>query len=157
MWVATEWTGLSAAIGSWKTMAISRPRRSRSSAGDSRSTSRPLYRISPLSTMALGARRLITAETTVVLPLPLSPTSPTMLRAGTASETPRTARTGPRGVSKRTLRSRTRSSASATAQMLRRSFGSSMSRSASPRNVKPSVVTMRAPVPATISQGVRRT
>ena len=95
MWVATEWTGLSAVMGSWKTMAISRPRRSRSAAGDSRSTSRPLYRISPPSTTALGASRLITAETTVVLPLPLSPTSPTMLRAGTASETPRTARTGP--------------------------------------------------------------
>ena len=82
--------GLSDEYGSWKTMCISR-RSGRSSRRDACVMSRPLSRIVP----AVGSSSRTTQLPTVDLPLPDSPTSPSISPAPIVNDTPSTACTTP--------------------------------------------------------------
>ena len=77
----------------------------------------------------------------VDLPLPLSPTMPTMRPRPMSSETSRSTCTSPRAVAKETPRLRTERSARHGSTF---SLGSMASRSASPNSVKPSVAKVSA-------------
>src|SRR5580765_6245275 len=82
--------GLSDEYGSWKTMCISR-RSGRSSRREMCVMSLPLRRIVP----AVGSSRRTMQAPTVDLPLPDSPTSPSISPGAIVSETPSTAWTSP--------------------------------------------------------------
>src|SRR5688500_5268276 len=99
-------TGLSEVIGSWKIMAISRPRTPRICSSESLSRSRPLKRIWPLSMRPAGSetRRMMESADTD-LPQPDSPTSATVSPSCTSQVTPSTARTTPDDVRKVVRRS----------------------------------------------------
>ena len=72
-------TGLSEVIGSWKIMAISRPRMRRISSSDSCSSSRPSKRTEPLGMRAVpGGSSCMTASAETDLPEPNSPTIATI-------------------------------------------------------------------------------
>ncbi len=72
-------TGLSEVMGSWKIMAISRPRMRRISSSESSSSSRPRKRTDPLGMRAVpsGSSRM-TASADTDLPDPDSPTMATI-------------------------------------------------------------------------------
>ena len=73
-----ERTGLSEVIGSWKIIAMSRPRISRISSAESASRSRPSNVMLPLVTRpVLASSRMIASEETD-LPQPDSPTMATI-------------------------------------------------------------------------------
>ncbi len=71
-------TGLSEVIGSWKIIAISRPRIARISSSPSLSKSRPLNSMRPPTTRPAGfaSKRMMASEETD-LPQPDSPTNAT--------------------------------------------------------------------------------
>src|SRR5260370_19877575 len=99
--------GLSEAIGSWNTIAISRPRIDciwRSVRGP---RSRAPKRTWPAVTRALSGSRRIRAIAVTLLPLPDSPTTPRVRPGRTSKLTPLTASNEPRRVSKATVRSLT--------------------------------------------------
>ena len=101
------YTGVSAVIGSWKTIAISRPRTARISLSGRVSRSRPRKRTSPDTvTFGLVSSRS-TASIDTLLPEPDSPTTPRTSPGATEKERPSTAVTRPWRVRKRTRRSRT--------------------------------------------------
>src|SRR5579885_674338 len=106
----TEKTGLSEEKGSCKTMAMSRPRTRRISAGERSSRSRPPKLIAAAETSPGGSisRRMLRAVT--LLPEPDSPTRARRWPGNTAKLMPSTARSGPAAVWKRVTRSRTSSS-----------------------------------------------
>jgi hypothetical protein len=73
--VPTVSTGLSEVMGSWKIMAISRPRTRRISSGESCSRSRPLNMTVPASTWPGGDGMMPIIDFMATdLPEPLSPT-----------------------------------------------------------------------------------
>ena len=156
IWVSIDITGFREVMGSWKTMAIRGPRMARSRASDSPRMSAPSKRIEPELTLAFRASSPRTAEASVVFPQPLSPTTPTMRPAGTVRLTcaeglHRAPRRGELDGEIADLQDRLRRD-----RQFRLSLGSKASRRASPRNVKPSVVTISGMPPAITSQGVSR-
>ena len=95
-------TGLSAVIGSWKTIAISAPRIRRSSSSEAPTRSRPANATRP-SKRAFGERvRPISVMPVTDLPEPDSPTIASTSPASTWKETPSTACTTPSSVRKET-------------------------------------------------------
>ena len=82
-------TGFRAAVGSWKIMAMPRPRTWRRARWLIFSTSWPLKRMEPPRIWAggMGSTRS-TAFTVLVLPQPVSPTRPTFSPGCTCSSTP---------------------------------------------------------------------
>ena len=108
-------TGFSDVIGSWKMIAISRPRTDRSSRSLIWSRSRPSKCAVPLGD-ATGARAGSRAApaTVTLLPQPDSPTMPSVSPGAMSNEMPLTAWIVPRRVQNSTRRSRTDSSASTT-------------------------------------------
>ena len=155
---ATECTGLSAVMGSWKTIAISRPRRARSSRGDSRqhvaALVQDLARLHRRVGRQQADHRRDDGGLAAAALADQSDDAPGRNREGHAAHG---AHRPLRRVEAHAEVPDLEQLVAHRSQTLRRSFGSRMSRSASPRNVKPSVVTISAPVPATISQGVART
>ena len=88
-------TGFKDVIGSWNTIAISRPHRRRSLLGDSPTSSRPSYTTLP-SRRTLRAMMIPMIERdSTVLPEPDSPTTPSVLPRSRVKLTPSTARTLP--------------------------------------------------------------
>jgi hypothetical protein len=85
-------SGLSADIGSWKIMAIDLPRRCRRLAGDMRSRSVPLNRISPRVTPILRGSSPMMALAVTDLPDPDSPTMHRISPAIRSNETSSTAK-----------------------------------------------------------------
>ena len=71
-------TGLSEVIGSWKIMAISRPRMRRISSSESPSSSRPPKRIEPRVRAVPAGSSCMTASADTDLPEPDSPTIATI-------------------------------------------------------------------------------
>ena len=108
--------GFRLVMGSWKTIASSRPRRRRRSSGGNSAISRPAKRTAPL-VVAPGGNRPMMASDVADLPHPLSPTRATVRPAGSAKEIPSSTRKGPRSVAKLRARSTT---SSAGAVMSRR-------------------------------------
>ena len=107
-WRPTESTGFSEVMGSWKTMAISRPRTRRISSSESRRRSRPLNQTSPPTIRPAGAAtRRMTESALTLLPQPDSPTRATVSPSRTSQETSSTARTTPPRVVNWVLRWRT--------------------------------------------------
>src|ERR1051326_7858379 len=103
--------GLSAVIGSWKTIPIWLPRTSSSSRSESVVSSRPSKRIEPETIRAGGVGSSRTIESAVTdLPQPDSPTMPSVRPASTLKLTPSTACTTPSRVKKCARRSVTSSS-----------------------------------------------
>jgi hypothetical protein len=79
IWSPIRNTGLSEVMGSWKIMAISRPRMRRICSSESFSSSRPSKRIEPLGMLALPAgSSCMTANADTDLPEPDSPTIATI-------------------------------------------------------------------------------
>ncbi len=74
-WRPIDIIGCSEVSGSWKIIAISRPRTSRSSRFESASRFRPSYIAVP-STVAPSGSSPRSARADIVLPLPLSPATP---------------------------------------------------------------------------------
>ncbi len=103
-------TGFSVADGSWKTMAISRPRTWRSSAGFSPTSSRPSSLTEPEAMRPGGSIRPRIEKPVTLLPEPDSPTSPTISPASSENDTSLTARRGPRRVANSVERPSTASS-----------------------------------------------
>ena len=96
-------TGFSAVEGSWKTMATSVPRSSRTRFGPTVSTSSPVRSTAPEATAVSGSRpRIVLAVT--VLPDPDSPTIASTSPDRTVRLTPCTALTSPPSVAKVTSR-----------------------------------------------------
>ena len=107
-WRPTVSTGFSEVMGSWKTMAISRPRTRRISSSESRRRSCPLNQISPAAIRPAGAATSRMMESALtLLPHPDSPTSATVSPGRTSHETSSTARTMPPRVANWVLRWRT--------------------------------------------------
>src|ERR1035437_4455402 len=101
-------TGFRLVIGSWKIIAMSRPRSSRIEASGSFVRSSALKRTWPFSMCPAGCgRRRMTARFVTLLPLPDSPTRPSVSPSSRSKETPFTAWTVPSWVRNRTIRSRT--------------------------------------------------
>ena len=94
-------SGLSAVMGSWKTMAMSPPRTPRISRSESCSRSRPANRAWPSTAASPSRRSRLSAV--IVLPEPDSPTSASFSPRAISKPTPRTTDLAP----KRTCRSRT--------------------------------------------------
>ncbi len=105
------WTvinGFSAVMGSWKIIAILRPRIDCSLRSFIVNKSSPPKTARPPSMRPGGlGTKPITAKLVTLLPLPDSPTRPTVSPGATSNETPRTARTLPSSVLKLTCRSST--------------------------------------------------
>src|SRR6266516_633770 len=110
----TRYTGLSEVIGSWKIIAISRPRISRISYSLIRVRSWPLNMTFPPTIRPGRCRRMMLSAVTD-LPQPDSPTMPSVSPALSSNETPSTALTMPSLVEKTVCRSRTSSSGCVTA------------------------------------------
>ena len=107
--VSTRSTGFSVIIGSWKIIAMSRPRSWRQRAGVAPRSSSPLKRMLP-STMRPGSSsRPISEKPVMLLPEPDSPTRPRISPAARCRSTPSTARTTPLRVKKCVFRPRTSS------------------------------------------------
>ena len=68
-------TGFSAVIGSWNTMAMRSPRSARQAARPCPTSSRPSKRMLPDTRPGAGTRP-ISASAVMLLPHPLSPTTP---------------------------------------------------------------------------------
>ena len=88
------WTGLSACIAPWNTIEASVQRIARSEPGLIVSTSLPLSRTSPVTSVPGGSSRSIAAAI-VDLPHPDSPARPSTSPLATSRSIPRTAGTGP--------------------------------------------------------------
>ena len=84
-------TGLSEVIGSWKIIAISRPRIERSSSSSSASRSRPPNIAVPFVTRPFRARIPSRASEVTLLPQPDSPTIPSVSPGAMSNEIPLTA------------------------------------------------------------------
>ena len=112
IWYPTRYMGCRHANGSWKIIATSLPRTSRSSAGVAFSRSRPCSRISPLmrERFAFSSPRI--ARLVTLLPEPDSPTMPSVSPRSSVNERPDTALTIPSSVGNCTTRSRTSRSSS---------------------------------------------
>src|SRR5882762_7820201 len=101
-------TGLSEVIGTWKIMAISRPRTRRIASSSSVRRSRPLKRMRPPTMRPAGAATSRMIESALTdLPHPDSPTRATVSPSATSQDTPSTARTTPPRVTKCVWRSTT--------------------------------------------------
>src|SRR5712691_2468373 len=97
-------TGLSAVIGSWKISEISAPRTDCISRSPSVRRSRPLKRTRPPAIRPGGCTSRMIDKAVTDLPLPDSPTSPSVSPAPISKLTSSTAATGPRVVSKTVVR-----------------------------------------------------
>ena len=93
-------TGFKAVIGSWKIIAMPEPKRFRTSSLLMAVNSWPSKMTVPERFTLLPCNKPIAARHITVLPLPDSPTTPTLVPAGISISTPRTASSEPRGVSK---------------------------------------------------------
>src|SRR5919201_1224568 len=113
-------TGFNDVIGSWKIIAISRPRMRRSARSLWRIRSAPSNTAVPDSTRPLRASRPRMASDVTLFPHPDSPTIPSVSPDAMSNEIPFTACTVPRRVQKRTWRLSTeRSAVLSTAAQLR--------------------------------------
>src|SRR6266511_3644016 len=112
-------TGLRLVIGSWKIMAISRPRIPRSARSLCGIRSRPSNIARPDCTCPLRASKPSTASDVTLLPQPDSPTMPSVSPRAMSNEMPLTAYTVPRRVENSTRRSSTLRSDSLAATKLR--------------------------------------
>src|SRR2546423_1438397 len=119
IWRPIVSTGFREDIGSWKIIAISRPRIPRSARSLCRIRSRPSNSARPLRTRPLRASRPRTASDVTLLPHPDSPTIPSVSPRAISKETPLTAYTVPRRVENSTLRSSTPRSGSLAFTQLR--------------------------------------
>ena len=147
----TEWTGFIELIGSWKIIATSAPRRSRSVAADAPTSSRPSNRIDPV-TRAEGGSSRGTAMSDTDLPEPDSPTTPSTSPGSTVKPTSRTAWTSPSSEGNVTERPST--SSSAMPVPYRRVWrGSNASRSPSPMKLMVSEISTIATNGAQNSHG----
>ena len=77
-WTPIGTTGFSEDSGSWKIIAMSRPRRSRISCFDSPSRSTPSYLADPSTRLPRSGSRPMIASEVTDLPQPDSPTRPTV-------------------------------------------------------------------------------
>jgi hypothetical protein len=112
--VADPQTGLSELIGSWKIMAMSRPRTSRIAGSLNAIRSSPPSNGRERGSMPSGGvsrRRMARAVT--LLPQPDSPTRQSVRPCATANETLSTTVTSPNAVARRTVSSSMRSSSAA--------------------------------------------
>ena len=110
-WRPIFMTGLREDIGSWKIIAISRPRTSRISPGVSWRRSRPSKTTLPwYVTEPSWARMSMMERDRTLLPEPDSPTMPSTRPCSSSNDTPSTARAIPLGVTKWVERSSTSSS-----------------------------------------------
>src|SRR5690348_11804611 len=115
-WSPILCTGFRLVIGSWKIIAISFPRISRSRLGFVVRRSSPFHSAVPDEiAVRLGLRPMIVRQVTL-LPDPDSPTMPRVWPLSTENETPSTARTTPSSVLKYVFRSLTSRSAIASAE-----------------------------------------
>ena len=106
-WSPILCTGLRLVIGSWKIIAISLPRISRSRRGLAVSRSSPFHNAVPEDiAVRFGFSPMIVRQVTL-LPEPDSPTIPSVWPLSTENETPSTARTTPSSVLKYVFRSLT--------------------------------------------------
>src|SRR6266480_5438870 len=103
-WDPTRYTGLSEVIGSWNTMAISRPRSFAICLSGIPINSTPRYRIEPEILAGFGSSPMI-ARAVTLLPDPDSPTTASTSPGRRENVSPRTAWTTPSTVGKSTLRS----------------------------------------------------
>src|SRR5262249_5642570 len=108
IWAPAVRTGLSAARGSWNTIAMRRPRTRANASGPDASRSSPESTTRP-ETSALPGKRPSSESATVVLPLPDSPIRPSASPRSRSNETPPTGTTNASRDRIRTVRSRTRS------------------------------------------------
>src|SRR6266403_3279334 len=106
IWVPTRRTGLSAASGSWNTMAIRPPRTRARASSLIASTSSPPTSMRP-EVCAPGGSKRSSESATVVLPLPDSPIRPNVPPRSRSNEIRSTGRKDPYAVFKRTDRSAT--------------------------------------------------
>ena len=104
IWSPIVNTGFSAVIGSWKMSAISAPRTWRMSRSLRSSRSRPLKRSRPELMRPGGWTRRMIENAVTDLPLPDSPTSPSVSPERISKLTSSTAGTEPDGVSKTVVR-----------------------------------------------------
>ena len=105
-WEPTVNTGSRLVIGSWNTIDTRPPRSSRSGRPFRVRMSSPASNAVPLMT-APGGVSWSSARAVIVLPQPLSPTTPTTSFCGTSKDTFSTARRVPPGLGRSTLRSDT--------------------------------------------------
>ncbi len=99
-------TGFSEVTGSWKIIAMSRPRTRRTSRSGKASRSRPMNSTLPVTVELLIMRtRPRMASALMLLPQPDSPTRPTVSPGAMAKLTPSTAWTSPSWLSNLTARS----------------------------------------------------
>jgi hypothetical protein len=94
------WTGFSEVIGSWKIIAMSLPRTSRSLLGFMVRRSSPLKSASPLVIVFRRLLSPIIVRQVTLLPQPDSPTIPRVFPFSTVKLTPSTALTMPSSVRK---------------------------------------------------------
>jgi len=94
------WTGFSEVIGSWKIIAMSLPRISRSFFGLIPIRFSPFQIASPLEIVVLRLFRPMIVRQVTLLPQPDSPTIPSVLPFSTEKLTPSTALTIPSSVRK---------------------------------------------------------
>ena len=106
IWSQIVSTGFSDDIGSWNTIAMSRPRMRRSSASSASSKSWPAWTMRPLTMreLPLACSRSIDSAVTL-LPLPDSPTMPRQSPSAMSNETSSIAVIQPRSVRNWTVRS----------------------------------------------------
>ena len=115
--VPIECTGLSDVIGSWKIIAISLPRISRSLPDEAFRRSSPRNRTSPVDVVNFESLRPMMVRHVTLFPEPDSPTMPSTWPDSTSKLTPSTAPTTPSSVEKCVRRSRTSSSAATVARV----------------------------------------
>ena len=113
-WLSTVYTGSRHVAGSWKIMAISRPRIDRSWRSGSPTSWRPLNSIEPAAMRPVDSSRPRMDSAVTLLPEPDSPTSATVSPRSMWNDTSLTASTSPRRVAKRVRRPRTSSTTSGT-------------------------------------------
>src|SRR6266508_1403713 len=111
--------GFKLVIGSWKIIAISRPRTSSSWRSERFARSRPANSTEPFTILAGGGIRPMIERAVTDLPHPDSPTIPSVRPLSTEKEMPSTARTTPCRVKKCVLRSRTSRSGTPLLALLR--------------------------------------
>ena len=104
IWRPTRWTGFREDIGSWKTIATSRPRMRFNSLTGMPMISRPSRRIDPETKAGGTGSSPMTASIDTLLPEPDSPTRAKVSLGATVRLTPLTARIVSVGRSKRTAR-----------------------------------------------------
>ncbi len=106
IWSPTVKIGVSAESGSWKTIAMRRPRMDARSVSRRPISSVPRNRMEP-ATRACGGNSPMVASADTDLPDPDSPTIPSTSPVATSKLTPRTAATRPASLGNDTSRSRT--------------------------------------------------